>query len=97
MSQERCVTYRAPEVLLSLGVISTLESEIDRLRPGGQTYFFPALLAAKRQIERTNVARRHIILLSDGETRGSQGDLIDLVSLMKNEIAGILKGGLTEQ
>ena len=65
---------------------STFETQIDRLKAGGQTYFYPALLEAKRQIERTNVGRRHIILLSDGETRGSQGELIDLVSVMKNEM-----------
>lgn len=62
------------------------ESQIDRLNPGGQTYFLPALLEAKRQIERTNVGRRHIILISDGETRGSQGELVDLVGVMKNEM-----------
>jgi hypothetical protein len=62
------------------------EAQIDRLKPGGQTYFYPALLEAKRQIERANTGRRHIILLSDGETRGSQGELIDLVTVMKNEM-----------
>ena len=65
---------------------STFNSQIDRLRPGGQTYFYPALLEAKRQIEKQNAAIKHIILLSDGETRGSQGELIDLVSVMKNEM-----------
>lgn len=62
------------------------ESQIDRLNPGGQTYFYPALLEAKRQVERTNVGRRHIILISDGETRGSQGELVDLVNVMKGEM-----------
>ncbi len=42
-----------------------LDSQIDRLKPGGQTYFLPALLEAKR---------------------GSQGELVDLVSMMKNEL-----------
>jgi len=62
------------------------EGQIDRLNPGGQTYFYPALLEAKRQIERANVGRRHIILISDGETRGSQGELVDLVNVMKGEM-----------
>jgi uncharacterized membrane protein len=64
----------------------TLDSQINRLKPGGQTYFYPALLEAKRQIERANTTRRHVILLSDGETRGTQGELVDLVSVMKNEM-----------
>jgi Mg-chelatase subunit ChlD len=64
------------------GVIDT---QIDRLKPGGQTYFLPALLEAKRQLERVSASRKHILLLSDGVTRGSQGELVDLVSSMKND------------
>jgi uncharacterized membrane protein/uncharacterized protein YegL len=63
-----------------------IDTQIDRLRPGGQTYFYPALMEAKRQIERSNASRKHIILLSDGETRGSQSELVDLVGVMKNEM-----------
>jgi Mg-chelatase subunit ChlD len=64
------------------GVVDT---QIDRLKPGGQTYFLPALLEARRQLERANASRKHIILLSDGVTRGSQGELVDLVSAMRND------------
>ena len=63
-----------------------IDAQIDRLKPGGQTYFYPALREAQRQIEKANTARKHIILLSDGETRGSQGELVDLVGVMKNEM-----------
>ena len=63
-----------------------IDAQINRLKPGGQTYFYPALIEAKRQIERANTARKHVILLSDGETRGTQGELIDLVTVMKNEM-----------
>ncbi|HSF57771.1 MAG TPA: VWA domain-containing protein [Candidatus Binatia bacterium] len=63
-----------------------IDGQINRLKPGGQTYFYPALIEAKRQIERANAARKHVILLSDGETRGTQGELVDLVSVMKNEM-----------
>jgi len=63
-----------------------IDAQIDRLKPGGQTYFLPALLEAKRQLERVNASRKHIILLSDGVTRGSQGELVDLVSAMKNDL-----------
>lgn len=64
------------------GVVDT---QIDRLKPGGQTYFLPALLEAKRQLDRANASRKHIILLSDGVTRGSQGELVDLVTAMRND------------
>jgi uncharacterized membrane protein len=63
-----------------------VDAQIERLKPGGQTYFLPALLEAKRQLERTHASRKHLILLSDGVTRGSQGELIDLVGVMKNEL-----------
>ena len=63
-----------------------IDAQINRLKPGGQTYFYPALIEAKRQIERANTARKHVILLSDGETRGTQGELIDLVTVMRNEM-----------
>ncbi len=80
----------SPFIVVPLDTMSHLrgvvESQIDRLRPGGQTYFYPALLEAKRQLERANATRKHVILLSDGETRGSQGELVDLVNVMKNEM-----------
>ena len=65
---------------------ATVDAQISRLKPGGQTYFYPALLEAKRQIERVNAGRKHVILISDGETRGTQGELVDLVNVMKNEM-----------
>ncbi|MBM2806091.1 MAG: hypothetical protein HW419_3984, partial [Deltaproteobacteria bacterium] len=63
-----------------------VENQIDRLKPGGQTYFLPALNEARRQLERVNASRKHIILISDGVTRGSQGELVDLVGVMKNDL-----------
>ncbi|HEX7232875.1 MAG TPA: VWA domain-containing protein [Candidatus Binatia bacterium] len=79
----------SPFVVVYLETMARLRSvvgaQIDRLKPGGQTYFLPALLEAKRQLERANASRKHLILLSDGVTRGSQGELVDLVSTMKND------------
>jgi Mg-chelatase subunit ChlD len=63
-----------------------INDKIDRLKPGGQTYFLPALKEARQQLERVNASRKHVILLSDGVTRGSQGELVDLVQFMKNEL-----------
>ena len=80
----------SPFIVVPLETLGRLrgvvDAQIDRLRPGGQTYFYPALAEAKRQLERVNASRKHVILLSDGETRGSQGELIDLVSVMKKEM-----------
>lgn len=62
-----------------------IDNQIDRLRPSGQTYFLPAIQEAKRQLDKSSAARKHVILLSDGVTRGSQGELVDLVGLMKTD------------
>lgn len=80
----------SPFVVVYLETMARLrgvvDNQIDRLKPGGQTYFLPALHEARRQLERVNASRKHIILLSDGVTRGSQGELVDLVGLIKNEL-----------
>lgn len=80
----------SPFVVVYLETMARLrgvvDNQIDRLKPGGQTYFLPALNEARRQLERVNASRKHIILLSDGVTRGSDGTLIDLVTLMRNEL-----------
>ena len=79
----------SPFVVVYLESIARLrgviDSQIDRLRPGGQTYFLPALQEARRQLERSSASRKHVILLSDGVTRGSQGELVDLIASMKND------------
>lgn len=64
----------------------TVAGQIDRLKPGGKTYLYPAVLEAKRQLERQTAAKKHVIILSDGETGGSGGDYIDLVYVMKEEL-----------
>jgi Ca-activated chloride channel homolog len=64
-----------------------ITNRIERLKPGGQTYFLPALAEAKRQLERVNSPKKHIVLLSDGVTRGSQYELIDLIVAMKRNLA----------
>ena len=64
----------------------SFDSDIERLRPGGRTYLLPAINEAKRQLQRQDAARKHVIILSDGETGGSGGDYIDLVNVMRTEL-----------
>ena len=63
----------------------SFNSQIDRLKPGGRTVMLPAIIEAKRQLERQTAGHKHVIILSDGETGGSGGDFIDLVTVMRAE------------
>jgi Ca-activated chloride channel family protein len=63
----------------------TVDRQIARLKPGGRTFLLPAIIEAKRQLERQNASTKHVIILSDGETGGTGGDYIDLVNVMKTE------------
>lgn len=80
----------SPFVVIPLAPIErvrgTLAGQIDRLKPGGKTYLYPAILEAKRQLERQSAGKKHVIILSDGETGGSGSDYIDLVTVMKEEL-----------
>ncbi len=72
--------------LASVGSIKgSFNSQIDRLKPGGRTVMLPAIIEAKRQLERQTAGHKHVIILSDGETGGSGGDFIDLVTVMRAE------------
>lgn len=63
-----------------------LDDRIDRLKPSGGTFLLPALQEAKRQLERQYATRKHIVLLTDGETGGSGSDYLDLVAVLRNEL-----------
>lgn len=80
----------APFVVVPLEALGQnrpgLDAEIDRLKPGGKTYLLPAIVEARRQLERQAASRKHVIILSDGETGGSGGEYIDLVAAMKEEL-----------
>lgn len=60
--------------------------QIDRLKAGGRTYLYPAIVEAKRQLEKEAATAKHVIILSDGETGGSGGEYVDLVTLMKKAL-----------
>lgn len=80
----------APFVVVPLAPLERIRAgfgaEIDRLKAGGKTYLLPAIVEAKRQLERQAANRKHVIILSDGETGGSGGDYVDLVTVMKEEL-----------
>lgn len=63
-----------------------LDDRIDRLKPSGGTFLLPALQEAKRQLERQHATRKHIVLLTDGETGGSGSDYLDLAAVLRNEL-----------
>jgi uncharacterized membrane protein len=63
-----------------------LDDRIGRLKPSGGTLLLPALQEAKRQLERQHATRKHIVVLTDGETGGSGGEYLDLISVMRNEL-----------
>ncbi|MSQ47326.1 MAG: VWA domain-containing protein [Deltaproteobacteria bacterium] len=78
-----------PFVVIPLSLMATIREDVEyrlnRLKASGGTFLFPALEEAKRQIERQSATRKHIIILTDGETGGSGSDYIDLVSAMHRE------------
>ena len=78
-----------PFVVVPLASVGSLRgsfnTQIERLKPAGRTVMLPAIVEAKRQLERQSAGRKHVIILSDGETGGSGGDFIDLVNVMKAE------------
>lgn len=63
-----------------------IDDRIERLKPAGGTYLLPALVEAKRQLERQSATRKHIIVLTDGETGGSGSEYLDLVTVMHKEL-----------
>ncbi|MCH8823504.1 MAG: VWA domain-containing protein [Planctomycetes bacterium] len=56
--------------LTSAGNRAAIASHIANLEAGGGTFLYPALEDAYRQLIQSNVRRKHIIVLSDGQTQG---------------------------
>lgn len=65
---------------------ATVAGEIDRLKAQGQTYLLPALEEAMRQLQKESAGRKHVIVLSDGISRGAHGEYTDLVSFMRDKL-----------
>jgi uncharacterized membrane protein len=81
---------REPFSVIPLSYMGKIRNDIDgrigRLKAAGGTYLMPALQEAKRQLERQPATRKHLIILTDGETGGSGSDYLDLVSVMHQEL-----------
>jgi uncharacterized membrane protein len=68
-----------------------VEELIDRIQSGGQTSIFPALTTALRMLEKQKAARKHVIVLSDGDT--APGDFERALARMQE--AGITVSTVT--
>jgi Ca-activated chloride channel family protein len=81
---------REPFIVIPLSPLGAIRHEvddrIDRLKAAGGTFLLPALLEAKRQLERQDATRKHIVILTDGETGGSGSEYLDLVTAMQREL-----------
>jgi Ca-activated chloride channel homolog len=79
-----------PFVVVPLDYLGKIRNDIDyrldRLKASGGTFLMPALLEAKRQLERQYATRKHIVILTDGETGGSGSSYLDLVTAMRREL-----------
>ncbi len=59
------------------------DAQVERLKAGGRTFLYPAIVEARNQLEEKNASSKHVMILSDGETGGTGSDYIDLVSAMR--------------
>ncbi len=63
-----------------------LAARVDRLKPGGKTRLHPALLLTGEMLGRSTANRKHVVVLSDGETGGSDGDTLEAVAAMRRDL-----------
>lgn len=81
---------REPFVVVPLDYLGKIRNGIDdrigRLKASGGTFLLPALLEAKRQLERQYATRKHLVILTDGETGGSGSEYLDLATVMHREL-----------
>ncbi len=77
-------------VVIPLEYLGKIREDIDyrleRLTASGGTYLLPALKEAQQQLDRYSVARKQVVILTDGETGGSGSDYLDLVTVMHREL-----------
>lgn len=64
----------------------TLAARVDSLKPGGKTRLHPALLMAGEALGRSAANRKHVVVLSDGETGGSDADTLEAVAAMRRDL-----------
>jgi Ca-activated chloride channel homolog len=67
--------------LTSAGDRGTINAQIASLEAGGGTFLYPGLEIAQDQLQQSNARRKHIIILSDGQTQGfGYGDLAGMMA-----------------
>jgi hypothetical protein len=75
-------------ILIKMDRVSVVRtSAVDRIRmlyASSSSNLIPGLNAAQRQLESVKAGRKHIIVVSDGEVRGSMEYYSQFTSLMKN-------------
>jgi uncharacterized protein YegL len=84
-------------VLLELTPASdrgTVSSRIAQLEAGGGTFLFPALQQAREQLLGSNARRKHVVVLSDGQTQGYGYE--DFVNLMSADSISLSTVGIGE-
>lgn len=62
-----------------------VESSIDGLQAEGLTNMLSALSEAKSRFDQVEAQRKHVVILSDGSTAGSLGNLVALAGAMNTE------------
>jgi Ca-activated chloride channel homolog len=66
-------------------VLRSLDYQIDRLKPGGRTDFYPALVQARNRIRGAPRGQLHLILISDGGHQRGEPELLDILQTIKLE------------
>ena len=62
-----------------------LEADIPRLVESGGTDFYDALEGAREQLSKARVSRRHVVLLTDGDTNRAAADHYPLIARLAEE------------
>ncbi len=71
---------------------SRIQADVQRIQPGGGTAIFPALYMAYQDLSVVQARKKHVILLTDGQTQES--DLRELAQAMLGESITLTTVGL---
>jgi Ca-activated chloride channel family protein len=80
--------------LTPAGDKATISAQIGTLEAGGGTFLYPALEIAHEQLQGSNARKKHIIILSDGQTQGF--GYADIAQMMASEGITVSTVGIGE-